>query len=115
MSLKKSAGGKPQLGCQTRSVSQDQVCQSKHHVQFCNLFSQPSVAGLTKPELLFYHSKNMFHLGTYGGFLVFSALDLSLGAGGAVFACAGPAIDLITDRLSLIVLFPCFRALVRPR
>ena len=56
----------------------------------------------------------MFHFGAYGGFLVFSAFDLSLRAGGAVFACAGPAIDLITDRLPLIVLFKCFRALVRP-
>ena len=43
---------------------------------------------------------------------MFSAVDLSLGVGRAFFACAGPAIELVMDRLSFVVLFLCFRPLV---
>lgn len=71
--------------------------KGKHHVQFCNLLSKSSVAGLTKPELPFYRSENMFRFGAHGRFLAFSEFDLSLGTGGMVFACAGSAIGLVTD------------------
>ena len=46
---------------------------------------------------------------------MFSALDLRLGAGGTFFACAGPAIEFVTVRLSCSVLFLCFRPLVGAR
>lgn len=89
-----------QLGGQTKSASQDQVCQGKHHVEFCGLLSQSSVASLAKPELLFYLSKNMFHFGAYGRYLVLSTFDLSLRSVGVISACTRSAIEFIPDSLS---------------
>lgn len=43
---------------------------------------------------------------------MFSALDLGLGADVTVLACAGPAIEFVTDRLSCVVLFLRLRPLV---
>ena len=47
--------------CQAGSVSQNQICQCKHHIQFCRLFSQPSVSRLSVSKLTFDDSKNVFY------------------------------------------------------
>ena len=98
--------------CQTRSVSQDQVCQSKQHIQFGNLPSQTSVSCLSESKLLFHDSENMFNFGAYGRFLVFSAFDLGLGAGGKVLALAGTAIDFVMNFPAGLVFLRGFRTLV---
>ena len=53
--------GQPESDCQTGPVSQNQVCQRKHHIQFCRLLLQPSVAGLPVSKLTFDDSKYVFY------------------------------------------------------
>lgn len=50
----------------------DQVCQSKHYIEFCKLFSQASIESLAKLEQLVLSKRN----GAYGRLLMFPASDL---------------------------------------
>ena len=54
----------------------------------------------------------MFNFGAYGRFLVFSAFDLGLGAGGKVLALAGTAIDFVMNFSAGFVFLRGFRTLV---
>ncbi len=48
--------------CQMRSVSQNQIRQGEHDIQFSGLFSQTFVPGFSVPEQSFDYSKNVFNL-----------------------------------------------------
>ena len=105
--------GKPQLSRQTGSVSQNQVCQSKHNIHFCDLLLHPSVSRLSETKLQLNHSKNMFNFGAYRGFLMLTAFDLCLGACGVILTLAGTAIDFIVDGLIDFVLLQSFWSFLR--
>ena len=47
---------------QTWSVSQNQIRQGEHDIQFSGLFSQTFVPGFSVPEQSFDYPKNMFNL-----------------------------------------------------
>lgn len=46
--------GNAQSSCQAGPVSQNEIRQGKHHIQFCCLFSQPSVPCFSVSELSLY-------------------------------------------------------------
>ncbi len=56
--------GRKILSRQAKPVSQDQVRQCEHDIQFCGLFFQASIARLSESKLPFYDRKNMFYLCT---------------------------------------------------
>ena len=60
--------------CQAGPVSQDQICQRKHDVEFCFLFLKPSVSGFLEFEQTLYNAENMFDFGTHGRLCVFPFL-----------------------------------------
>ena len=96
-----SIGGATRSDCQAGPVSQNEVCQSKQHIQFCRLFSQTSVSGLSISESTLYYRKDMFDFCPDGCLFVFPTLDLRFGSGRLVFALRWPAVDFVFD------LFPC--------
>ena len=57
-----SRGGRTESSCQMRSVSQNQIRQGEHDIQFSGLFSQTFVPGFSVPEQSFDYSKNVFNL-----------------------------------------------------
>ena len=54
--------GRTESSCQMRSVSQNQIRQGEHDIQFSGLFSQTFVPGFSVPEQFFDYSKNVFNL-----------------------------------------------------
>jgi hypothetical protein len=44
-------------------VSQNQICQCKHDIQFGRLLLQPAVSSLSVSEQSLNYAGNMFHLG----------------------------------------------------
>ena len=83
--------------CQAGPVSQDQICQRKHDVEFCFLFLKPSVSGFLKFEQTLYNTEDMFDLGTHGRLCVFPFLCLVLTAFAVLADFAGATVDLIPD------------------
>ena len=53
--------------------------------------------------LLLHNSKDMFHFGSDGRFLVLSALDLCSGSIGVVLALRWTTIDFVTNSLSGLI------------
>ena len=74
--------GQTKSDCQAGPVSQDQICQRKHDVEFCFLFLKPSVSSLPEFKKSLYNTENMFYLGPYRGLCVFPLLCLVLTAFG---------------------------------
>ena len=97
--------------CQARSVSQNQIRKCEQDIQFCSLFSQTSVSCFSEAQLLLYNSKDMFHFGSDGRFLVLSAFDLCFGSIGVVLAPGWTTIDFVTNALTGFVPFYRLRAL----
>jgi len=93
----------PESSCQAGPVSQDQVCQSKHHVQFSSLFLQTSVSCFPASEPALDHSENMLDFCSDGGFFPLTTLDLSLGTDVSVFCLGWTAIDFIPDLFAGVV------------
>lgn len=52
--------------CQAVPVSQNQICERKHHIQFCCLFSQTSVSRLSVPKQTLDYTEDMLYLGSDG-------------------------------------------------
>ena len=86
--------------CQAGPVSQDQICQRKHDVEFCFLFLKPSVSGFLEFEQTLYNAKNMFDFGTHGRLCVFPFLCLVLTAFAELAHLAGATVDLIPNLLA---------------
>lgn len=64
----------PKSDCQTRSVSQNQICQCKQHIQFCGLLLQASVSCLSVSKQTLYNAKNVLYFCSDGRLLMLSAL-----------------------------------------
>ena len=86
--------------CQAGPVSQDQICQRKHDVEFCFLFLKPSVSRLLESEKSLHNTENMFYLGSYRGLCVFPLLGLVLTAFAELAHLAGATVDLIPNLLA---------------
>ena len=103
-------------GCQARPVSQDQICQSKHHIQFCGLFQQPSVSGFPVLESALDYSENVLDFCSDRGFLTLPALNLRLGTRGIVLGLRRAAVDFVMNFLAVLIakysVFPLFGAKV---
>ena len=54
--------GRSESNCQMKSVSQNQIRQGEHDIQFSGLFSQTFVPVFSVPEQSFDYSKNVFNL-----------------------------------------------------
>ena len=52
--------------CQTGPVSQNQIRQREHDIEFGGLFSQTSVSGLLEFQQTLHHAEDMLYLGTDG-------------------------------------------------
>ena len=97
--------------CQAGPVSQNQIRKCEQDIQFCGLFLQTSVSCFSEMQLLLYNSKDMFHFGSDGRFLVLSAFDLCFGSIGVVLALGWTTIDFVTNALTGFVCSYRFRAL----
>ena len=84
-------------GRQARPDSQNQVCQGKHHIQFCGLFSQASVSGFPVSESALDYSEYMLDFCSDRGLFPLTALDLSPGTCGRVFRPGRTAVDFAED------------------
>jgi two-component system, sensor histidine kinase YesM len=80
-----SLRGQPKSDCQTRSVSQNQICQRKHHIQFGGLFFQSSVSCFSVSQQTLHNGKNVFYFCPDGRFFMFSAFELGFRSGGILF------------------------------
>ena len=89
--------GQTESSRQAGPVSQNQIRQREHDIEFCLLFSKPSVSGFLVFDLTLHNSENVFHLRPDRRFLTFPALDLTLGTIRLVFALRRPAIDYVLD------------------
>ena len=78
----------------TQTARQNQIRECEQDIQFCSLFSQPSVSCFLKAKLLLYNCKDMFHFGSDRRFFALSALDLCSGSIGAVLSLGWTMIDL---------------------
>ena len=54
--------GRTNSDCQAGPVSQNQIRQSEHDIEFCLLLSQTSVSGLLVFQLSLHHAEDMFYL-----------------------------------------------------
>ena len=91
--------------CQAGPVSQDQICQRKHDVEFCFLFLKPSVSRLLEFEKSLHNTENMFYLGPYRGLCVFPLLGLVLTAFAELAHLAGATVNLIPNLLAGFVAY----------
>ncbi len=90
--------------CQARPVSQNQICQSKHDIEFCNLFWKTSVSGFPELELALDYGKDMLYLGTNGRFLALLLSGFVLTAFAELLNLGGTTIDSVADFLAVFVL-----------
>ena len=93
----RAASSQTESGRQARPDSQNQVCQGKHHIQFCGLFSQASVSGFPVPESALDYSEYMLDFCSDRGLFPFTALDLGPGTCGRVFRPGRTAVDFVAD------------------
>ena len=70
--------GQTESSRQAGPVSQNQIRQREHDVEFCLLFSQPSVSGLFVFQLSLYHHEDVFYLDPNGCLLMFALANLIL-------------------------------------
>ena len=75
-----SIGGAAKSDCQAGPVSQNQIRQREHDVEFCLLFSEASVSGLFELQQTLHDTEHMFHFCLDRGFCVFPFLGLILTA-----------------------------------
>ncbi len=111
-SIRRIAGRKI-LSRQAKPVSQNQVRQCEHDIQFCDLFSQTPIACFSKSKLSFYDRKDVFYLRTYRGFFMFPPFDLPSGTGSCVFVLGRTAIDFIADLFPILVADNCLLPFLR--
>ena len=81
----KGGCGQSKSSRQAGPVSQDQICQRKHKIQFGGLFMQTSVSSFPAMEPALDHSEDMLNLGSDGGLFPLAALDLPFGTSRSVF------------------------------
>ena len=94
-----------------QAVSQNQIRKCEQDIQFCGLFLQTSVSCFSEMQLLLYNSKDMFHFGSDGRFLVLSAFDLCFGSIGVVLALGWTTIDFVMNAFARFVSGYRFRTL----
>lgn len=101
--------------CQAGPVSQNQVRQCEHDIQFSSLFSQTSVSCFSVLKLLLDNAKNVLHFCSHGGPFVFSVFGSILPAFAELLDLRWPAIDLVLDFLSVPVADDCVFTLFKSR
>ena len=92
---------------QAGPVSENQICQSKYHIQFCGLFSQPSVSGLPVSEPALDHSENVLDLCPDGGFFVLTAVDF-ISDFPAIFVPQYGFFPLFSAKITAVAIDGCF-------
>ena len=89
--------------CQAGPVSQDQIRQREHDIEFCLLFSETSVSGLLEFEQTLHYTEDMFYLGADRGFCVFPFLGLILAAFTEFSNLTRTTIDAVSYLLTSLV------------
>jgi hypothetical protein len=92
------------------SVSQIQIRQCEHDIQFCSLFSQTSVSCFSIPENVFHYRKNVLDFAANRWFLMFSFLSGILTTWRKFFDWRGASVDDIFDVLAIFVFLDCILA-----
>ena len=82
ISSRKRVSGQSESSRQAGPVSQNQICQSKHHIQFGGLLLQTVVSCLPVSESALNYHENMLDFCSNRGLLPFTTLHLSLGTSG---------------------------------
>ena len=86
--------------CQAGPVSQNQICQRKHDVEFCFLFLKSSVSCFLEFKQALYNPENMFDLRPYRRLRMLPLLSLVLTAFAELAHLAGATVDLIPNLLA---------------
>lgn len=94
-----------ELDRQARPVSQIQIRQCEHHVQFCSLLSQTSVSCLSVPEDTFYHAEYVFHFGPNRRFCVFFFLSCVVAAFAELLNLGRSSVDLVLNLFAVFVAY----------
>ena len=105
---------RPKSDCQAGPVSQDQIRQREHDIEFCLLFSEASVSGLLEFEQTLYDTEDMLHFCPDRGFCVFTLFGFVLTTFAELTNLAWTTIDSILDLLTSFVSCDGIRALFSP-
>lgn len=94
------------------SVSQNQIRQCEHDIEFCLRFSEFSVSGLLEFKETFHDTEDMFYLCSYRGFCVFPFLGFVFATSAEFADLAWTTIDSVLDLLTGFVPYDCILGLL---